>query len=91
MIFFYPCVDISAINGSIMTPGEVFTSTPNKPPNKKFQCDKCGKRYTSRSGLQDHQGMQHGSPRYKCSICLQGFMSKGAHAAHEMQHLNVSN
>ena len=54
---------------------------------KKFKCDVCGKGFTERQALRDHENIHTGAKPYKCKYCSYCCASKGTQRMHERSHL----
>ncbi|CAG2210572.1 unnamed protein product [Mytilus edulis] len=82
--------NVSALEGSILViSSPKCSSTPKKKLMKatKHVCEKCGKMFTSPSGRKDHFVRVHDDkPRYRCSTCSQGFMTRTLYLSHVLMH-----
>ncbi|XP_071169762.1 uncharacterized protein [Mytilus edulis] len=85
--------NVSALEGSILViSSPKCSSTPKKKVNEaKHVCEKCGKMFTSPSGRKDHFVRVHDDkPRYRCSTCSQGFMTRTLYLSHVLMHGKVN-
>ncbi|KAF5299695.1 hypothetical protein FQA39_LY11490 [Lamprigera yunnana] len=56
------------------------------PQNKAWNCDTCGKKYSSRNLLEEHINIHTGLRPYICETCGKDFASKYTFKAHERTH-----
>ncbi|CAG9769877.1 unnamed protein product [Ceutorhynchus assimilis] len=56
------------------------------PHNKSWQCNTCGKKYSSKNLLDEHVNTHLGVRPYACSTCGKDFASKYTFKAHEKTH-----
>ncbi|KAG5892928.1 hypothetical protein JTB14_006242 [Gonioctena quinquepunctata] len=56
------------------------------PQNKAWECETCGKKYSSKNLLEEHVNTHLGVRPYVCNICGKDFASKYTYKAHEKTH-----
>ncbi|XP_023029686.2 uncharacterized protein [Leptinotarsa decemlineata] len=56
------------------------------PQNKAWECETCGKKYSSKNLLDEHINTHLGVRPYVCGICGKDFASKYTYKAHEKTH-----
>ena len=54
------------------------------------ECSACGKPFSSKGHLMEHERRHQNDFRFTCKICGKGFMSKALHKSHELKHVEVS-
>lgn len=63
-----------------------------KGGDKKFQCDKCTRRFSHKKTLVDHVANIHNNViRFRCSKCGKGFFASSPFKAHEARCLGLKN
>lgn len=55
--------------------------------NRKFKCDICGKGFSDKTKLSDHNNVHTGEKPFKCKFCNASFANRGTHAMHQRSHL----
>ncbi|XP_060060833.1 zinc finger protein 445 isoform X1 [Erinaceus europaeus] len=58
----------------------------NLPDKKRFWCQECGKSFTRKRSLLDHNGIHSGEKRYKCDQCGKSFDRKYRLVNHQRIH-----
>jgi len=64
---------------------------PNIGTSSKYTCDKCGKQFTKKQSLKDHDLIHLDIKPFKCSLCLKSFRHKQYLNVHEKIHKNERN
>ncbi|CAG9790019.1 unnamed protein product [Diatraea saccharalis] len=54
--------------------------------SKLHECTECGKKYNSRTILNEHMNVHYGTRPYTCAVCEKTFASKYTHQAHLKTH-----
>ncbi len=62
---------------------------PDSTNSKGFPCKKCGKVYSSHSGLHVHMQFHSGRFSYWCESCQKGFTCKGNYDYHMAKHSGI--
>ncbi|CAH1272367.1 ZNF782 [Branchiostoma lanceolatum] len=78
------------------TPGGSPTPAPTRrrrrrhkrtdPADRKLECDKCGKKYSTVQSLHSHRSLHHGKKTYPCEECGQSFKMIRLLKRHQVEH-----